>query len=72
MIYAMRTGIYGDKTVVEFKSRKEMIQQDLDDPIHTYHRCTSEHARNLVKRGFQHETGLWVDNGKVKYARPNP
>ena len=34
-----------------------------------YDRVSPEYARQWVKNGGHHETGLWVDNGKVRYAR---
>lgn len=41
-----------------------------DDHV-THTRITSEQARRYVKDGGTHETGLWVDGGKVRYAPPN-
>lgn len=70
MIYAIRRGIYGEKTLLEFKSIKEMKDIDLNDPINTYNKCSNIVAHKWVREGHPHETGLWLDGTKIRYARP--
>lgn len=38
----------------------------------THQQVTPNQARQWVKNGGHHETGLWVDDGKVRYARADP
>ena len=42
------------------------------EPRTRHKRTTSEEARRYVKDGGHHETGLWVDEGKVRYAKAEP
>lgn len=65
MIYAIR--LRGTRrTLIEAKSHKALQSMSTDScmPVPAYA------ARDWVKSGKEHETGLWVDNGKVRYAQP--
>ncbi|MCO5730116.1 hypothetical protein [Rhizobium sp. SSA_523] len=42
------------------------------EPKTRHKRTTAEEARRYVKDGGHHETGLWVDDGKVRYAKADP
>ena len=68
MIYAIRER--GDsQMLVEFKSRKAMDAQNTLESK-TYHRpVTREYAHKWVKADNPHETGLYLDDGRIKYAR---
>jgi len=32
---------------------------------------SAEEARRWVRAGFDHETGLYLDGNRIRYARPN-
>lgn len=66
MIYAIRQR--GQRqTLVEMKSVKAL---DALDDGNDYTPVAAWWARDWVKGGGEHETGLWVDDGKVRYAQP--
>jgi hypothetical protein len=68
MIYAMdnKRGV-----LVEFKSPKEMDAQNGNGC--RYKACGAGYARNYVRNGGVHETGLWVDSdGTTRYAPADP
>lgn len=74
MIYAIDTR---RDMLTEFKSEKAMKEAQgywsesgrgigptlLYKPVH---RTT---AHDWVKKGYPHETGLWIDGGKIRYAK---
>lgn len=66
MIYAIREA-NGRKTLVEFSSRQD-LREAQDSAVVTY--VASERAHRWVRDGLEHETGLWLDNGKLRYAKP--
>jgi hypothetical protein len=68
MIYAVRVHLSRGDTLVEFKSRKEMDSQNGGQ----YRAVTADYAHTWVKRGGHHETGLYVDEGRVRYAPADP
>jgi hypothetical protein len=67
MTYYLRSypGGYG-YTLVE-STQRQVEQADISKV--GYDRVSPEYAHKWVKNGGHHETGLWVDNGKVRYAR---
>ena len=75
MVYAFRESEHS-RTLVEFKSEKEMAAYAASQAAtdggrqpFTWRRTTAERARDWVKRGNVHETGLWTDyDGRVRYA----
>jgi hypothetical protein len=74
MIYATRDTGHG-LTLIECISQKE-LDAYIDNPatkglVH-YRPVTAEYARKWVKDGGHHETGLYVDDGKVRYAPADP
>ena len=40
----------------------------VDDRKYCYRRVDASYARQWVRDGYQHETTLWVDNGRVRKA----
>jgi hypothetical protein len=63
MKYAIR--LQGERrTLVEMESMKNSTDAASYMPVPAYA------ARDWVKSGKEHETGLWVDDGKVRYAEP--
>lgn len=77
MIYAFREYTHS-RVLVEFRSAKEMRDYDAAnaardggaEPPFTHTQTTRERAHAWVKAGNIHETGLWVDQGRVRYALP--
>lgn len=61
MIYAIRTQGHRE-TLIEVAHAKHL--QFSDRPV------VANVARKWVLDGKHHETGLWVDDGKVRYAQP--
>lgn len=37
-----------------------------------FHKITANYARKLVKDGYTHQTGFYVDSGAVRYAAAQP
>ena len=74
MIYAIYTRGRRE-TLVEFPSLKALFERNrqceaLEDG--SFRGVLSAEARQWVRDGKEHETGLWVDGGAVKYARADP
>lgn len=69
MFYAVRETAH-TTTLIELKSDKEEAQVKAAG----YHvrRVTKEYAHKWVRQDGHHETGLYVDEGKVKYAKADP
>lgn len=69
MIYAVR-GRGSRKTLIEFKSKQafDAFVYAAFQSSETYEPVPSEVARKWVLDGKEHETGLWVEDGKVRYA----
>lgn len=60
--------------LVEFKTEKELnkAQHTVTDTEGGYKRYKPLHytaAHNWVKRGYIHETGLYIDEGRIRYAK---
>lgn len=68
MIYALRVHLSRGDTLVEFPSVKALEKAQGGQ----YRRVTAEYARRWVKQGLIHETGLWVDGDRVRYAPADP
>ena len=53
---------------------KEMTARELREAHQVdrfaYRPVSAQQARNFVRWGGHHETGLWVDGDKVRYAKP--
>lgn len=69
MFYAMRETAH-TTTLVELASPKE--ERELQAKGYYVRRVTKEYAHKWVREDGHHETGLYVDDGKVKYARADP
>lgn len=79
MIYAWRVGRTYGRMLVEFKSVKEMdsvnaanASQGGAEPYFYYEQASRQQAHAWVKAGNNHETGLWVDGTRVRYAPADP
>lgn len=66
MIYAIRQAA-SRQTLVEMKSVKAL---DATDDGNIYTPVAAWWARDWVKGGGEHETGLYIEDGKVRYAPP--
>lgn len=70
MIYAIRMDIVSKvKILIECKSMREMFHLQEENTDKAYWYFHPSRAHNWVKHGNPHETGLWIDNGKVRYAK---
>jgi len=69
MFYALRETAH-TTTLVELASAKE--EQHLQAAGYYVRRVTRDYAHRWVKQDGHHETGLYVDEGKVKYAKADP
>ncbi|MEH3108960.1 MAG: hypothetical protein PGN22_02785 [Agrobacterium cavarae] len=69
MIYAVR-GRGSRKTLIEFKSKQafDTFVYAAFQSSETYEPVPSEVARKWVLDGKEHETGLFIDRGRVRYA----
>lgn len=77
MIYAFRYNAdnrHDYMVLVEFKSRKEM--EDANRLLVSTKRCYRETDRHTahawVRNDRVHETGLYLDSGRIRYARSEP
>lgn len=77
-MYVIRTR--GAQTTLLEMSQKELVEalktdmKNVANPqLRSRHRRVSaSEAHRYVKDGGHHETGLWVDDGKVRYAKADP
>lgn len=67
MTYYLRTFVGSRNPVLVESTQRQTEQADISRV--GYDRVSPEYAHRWVKNGGVHETGLWVDNGKVRYAR---
>jgi len=80
MIYAFRVGRTYGRMLVEFWSRKEMDEANMAnvardggaEPPFYYEATSREQAHKWVKMGNNHETGLYLDGSRVRYAPSDP
>ena len=63
---------FGSEILTEMTAKELKEAEARNDPQVTYKRIDSVRARQMVKDGYTHETGLWVDDGKVRYAKADP
>jgi hypothetical protein len=64
---------FAGETLTEMTAKELRDAEAKNDPQVTYKRIDSYRARQLVKDGCHHETGLWVDyDGKMRYAKADP
>jgi hypothetical protein len=69
MIFAIRNSGH-HKTLVEFEDDAAFDAASRDGANRIYWEVTRDTAHRWVLDGKEHETGLWVDEGKVRYAEP--
>jgi hypothetical protein len=67
MTYYLRTLVGSRYSTLVESTQRQTEQADISKV--GYDRVSPEYAHRWVKSGGHHETGLWVDNGKVRYAR---
>jgi len=60
--------------LVEFKSMRALDIANSHQSTHMrrYRPVSAEYAHNWVKKGYTHETGLYLDGGRVRYAPSDP
>ncbi|NEI37064.1 hypothetical protein GR204_24270 [Rhizobium leguminosarum] len=70
MIYALRRRAGSTRqTLVEF-SGKRQLQAATVSGENTFSVVAADAAHDWVRRGSEHETGLYVDGVKIRYAAP--
>jgi hypothetical protein len=68
MIYAIRSIGGGRQTLVEYASKKWLgLAAEFG---FTVRQVDSATARKWVKDGKEHETGLFIEDGKVRWCEP--
>lgn len=67
-VYALRVHASRGDCLVEFASTKELDKAQGGQ----YRRVPASYAHQWVKQGGHHETGLWTDNGRIRYAAADP
>lgn len=65
MYYALRQTAHADM-LIEIGSRKE--ENELSAAGYRIRRVTAQEAHRWVKNDFPHETGLYVENNRIRYA----
>lgn len=70
MIYAVRKR-NALHTLVEFPNEKAMADENVACAglFTTYDRVRASYAHQWVRNGREHETGLYLDEGRVRYAK---
>jgi hypothetical protein len=69
MFYALRRRAGSDRqTLVEFARKADMETAGASGE-HVFSIVLADAARDWVRRGNEHETGLFVDEGQLRYAR---
>lgn len=69
MIYAFIESA-NNRELVEFDSARQLAEYNsINEGSGIVARaCGADVARNWVRKGWKHSTGLWLDNGKLRYA----
>lgn len=67
MIYAIRKRS-ARHTLVECRSQSELEGLNAY-PLVSYTYVSPSYARQWVRNGREHETGLYIDEGEVRYAK---
>jgi hypothetical protein len=73
MIYAVRESLWpgnNRRTLVEIPNVKLLRLANATAILVKYQKVDVATAHKWVLDGKEHETGLWVDAGKVRYAQP--
>lgn len=71
-IYCIRSGRYSQQ-LVEFDTVKEMRDTaEAWAPDFTFRRVPAATAHDWVRKGRTHMTGLWLDDGRIRYAPADP
>lgn len=71
MIYALRRNRETDRrTLVELSGKNKLNTVGGAEPGFSYSAVTPRFAHDRVRRGHEHETGLFVDDGRIRYAPP--
>ncbi len=71
MIYAVRCKPGSNhRTLVEFGNKKAYRAASKDEASGLCGTVSTHFAHQWVKGGREHETGLFVEDGEVKYAEP--
>lgn len=61
--------VYSSQTLHEFTRREWRDIEALQGPVLDRYRQVGGHeAHRWVKSGAQHSTGLWTDDGRIRYA----
>jgi hypothetical protein len=69
MFYALRRLAESDReTLVEFSKQADM-QAAIAASRHVYSIVRAAVARNWVRQGKEHETGLYIDGTRIRYAK---
>ena len=70
MFYALRRRAGSDRqTLVEF-ARKAYVEAAGSSGENVFSIIGSDAAREWVRRGNEHETGLYIDGNTMRYAEP--
>jgi hypothetical protein len=71
VVYAIRTDRSNNKTIIEVNAKeyKAFFKAEDKRGAYKYSLCTAEYARDWVKKGWTHETALWVDGDHVRRAK---
>ncbi|MGO7116268.1 hypothetical protein [Rhizobium leguminosarum] len=68
MFYALRRRAASERqTLVEF-ARKADMEMAGASGVHVFSIVRAGAAREWVRRGNEHETGLHIEDGKIRYA----
>lgn len=68
MFYALRRRAGSDRqTLVEF-SGKHALQAALTSAVISFSSIDADAARRWVAQGREHETGLFIDEGRIRYG----
>lgn len=63
---------HGDMLVELCYAELAAIERTLGPSLTRYKRIDASRAHNMVQRGYTHATGLWIDQGRIRYSGPDP
>lgn len=65
--------VYSSQTLHEFTRREWRDIEALQGPVlDRYRQVWASEAHKWVKTGGHHSTGLWTDDGRIRYAESDP
>ena len=62
----------GDMLIELTHAELRDVERAVGPSLTLYRRVDAATAHRHVKRGYTHATGLWIDDGRIRYSGPDP